>query len=259
MKGLLGFSCVAVAITFLANTAAADFSPPAGLNAGDTFHWAFVTSTSRDATSSNIADYNAHVNVAASALPDAGNAVNGVSGVSFLRDINWFAIASTPTVDARDNIGDPLSPIYRFDGVRVANNEADLFDGSSDPLLAPISVTEQGVSVFDSVWTGTDTAGLAADFSAPSWSVGSLGAGAVYTVFGLSGASDWQWVGMYTPGPSYQGIRPPTLQFPLYAISEPLTVVPVPGSFILGALGLATTSALHRRRRRRTEVADSTR
>ena len=40
---------------------------PIGLNPGDTYHLAFVSSTIRDATSSDIAVYNAHVHAAADA------------------------------------------------------------------------------------------------------------------------------------------------------------------------------------------------
>lgn len=99
---------------------------PTDLNPGDQYHLVFVTSTTRDARSSNIADYNQFVQKAAEAV--------GLHGVK------WRAIASTPSVHAIDNIAlTPGVPIYRFDGMRVADSSKDLFDGS---LLNPINVTE---------------------------------------------------------------------------------------------------------------------
>ena len=62
---------------------------PTGLNAGDTYHLVFVTSTTRNATSTNIADYDAFVNNVADLASNAQ-----------LGDINWKVIGSTSSVDA---------------------------------------------------------------------------------------------------------------------------------------------------------------
>ena len=56
---------------------------PAGLNPGDQFRFGFVTDGSRDATSTNIADYDSFVNAEA-----GGATYNGVP-------VNWLAIVST--------------------------------------------------------------------------------------------------------------------------------------------------------------------
>lgn len=56
--------CVCV-LTLFAATAQAALITPAGLNAGDKYHVIFVSSTTMDATSSNIADYDTHVQSAA--------------------------------------------------------------------------------------------------------------------------------------------------------------------------------------------------
>jgi hypothetical protein len=69
---------------------------PTGLNPGDQYRLAFVTSTTRDASSSNIADYNAFVTAAANSDPLVAALNTG-----------WRAIASTPSTAAEDNTFTP--------------------------------------------------------------------------------------------------------------------------------------------------------
>ena len=64
---------------------------PSGVDAGDQFRLLFVTSTMRDATSSDIADYNSFVQNAAAA---GHAAIRGYSA-------GFRALASTESVDAR--------------------------------------------------------------------------------------------------------------------------------------------------------------
>ena len=78
MKKLDRTVCVAMISAFLANSAMAGFMPPPGLSPGDTFHWAFVTSTTRDGISTDIGVYNAFVNTAADALSAVAGAVSEV-------------------------------------------------------------------------------------------------------------------------------------------------------------------------------------
>ncbi len=99
---------------------------PVGLSPGDQYRLGFVTITKRDASSSNIADYNDFVTTAANSEPDL-----------LALGATWTAIGSTSTVDARDNTGtNPTStgvPIYLLDGIsKIADNNADLWDGSID-------------------------------------------------------------------------------------------------------------------------------
>src|SRR5689334_8512547 len=67
---------------------------PTGLNPGDQYRLAFVTSTSRFADSPNISDYNSFVT----------NVANSVPVLSAL-GAKWTAIGSTPSQSARDNTG----------------------------------------------------------------------------------------------------------------------------------------------------------
>ena len=86
---------------------------PLTLNPGDTYRIIFVTSTSRDATSTNIADYNASVTTAANL--DAGLAGLGTT---------WTALASTAAENVKANAGlstlDTTTPFYNTAGNLIA-------------------------------------------------------------------------------------------------------------------------------------------
>src|SRR5580704_3029880 len=94
-----------------------------GVPAGDQYRLAFVTTTTTDATSSNIAYYNTIVT----------NAANLEPALQSLGTI-WTAIASTSMVAARDNTNtNPMSvgfPIYNLAGQLVANSNPDLWGGN---------------------------------------------------------------------------------------------------------------------------------
>ena len=101
---------------------------PAGLNAGDTFRLLFLSSTGRDATSSDIEDYNAFVqNLAA-----AGHAEIREYSAGFR------VVGCTEATDARDNTdtihtsSDQEVAIYWLGGNRVADDYGDFYDGSWD-------------------------------------------------------------------------------------------------------------------------------
>ena len=149
MKRVLLFLFVLASV----QPAMADFIAPPDLSPGDTFRWVFVTSTIIDATSSDIAVYNAHVNAAADAVTEP---VVGVAGKSSFGDIEWKAIASTPYVDARDNSpGSMSSVIYRLDNAVI--NPTGLWDL---PLAFNLYLTETGTLYGGPVWTGTMELGL---------------------------------------------------------------------------------------------------
>lgn len=129
---------------------------PSGLSAGDIYRLVFVTSTTRDATSTDITDYDAHVQDA------ADNATISIGVGSAIGDIDWLAIGTTDTVDAIDHINVGTAPVYRLDGTKVAVNETDLFDGS---ILASININENEQTLTAFVWTGSNTDGRAAGTS----------------------------------------------------------------------------------------------
>ena len=80
-----------VAIVVVTTWARATVLVPDGLQPGDMYHLVFVTEGTRDATSIDIADYNAFVQAEA----ERSEATTENFG------IDWFAIGSTAMVDAR--------------------------------------------------------------------------------------------------------------------------------------------------------------
>ena len=169
---------------------------------GDEFRLLFVTSGARDATSSNIADYNAFVQDAAAA------------GHSDIQDYSgqFRALASTADVDAIDNTAtnhtndDPGVRIWWLNSfLGAANHYVDFYDGSWDNRDP--GRDENGVSVdfqqnaSGRVWTGTSSTGAASlplgssapGFAEPAQGVGrelayagSRSASSLYRLYGLS-------------------------------------------------------------------------
>ncbi|TRV14927.1 MAG: PEP-CTERM sorting domain-containing protein [Microcystis wesenbergii Mw_MB_S_20031200_S109] len=161
IKQLCFVSEVALATLVTAGAAqAALVVVPPGLNPGDQFRLVFVTDGIRDATSSNINDYNTFVTnqVTGSAL------ATELTNAGFnLGTITWKAIGSTASVSAKVNTGtdgsQPDVPIYLIDGNPVANNNADLWDGS---IIRPIDRTQNDTSdPFSFIWSGSSSNGEA--------------------------------------------------------------------------------------------------
>ena len=99
---------------------------PAGIGPGERFRLIFLSSTKRNATSSDIETYNTFVQNAAA----AGHA-NIQDHASRFR-----VVGCTQAVDARDNTGTntngPGVPIYWVGGNKVADSDTDFYDGSWD-------------------------------------------------------------------------------------------------------------------------------
>lgn len=208
-------------------------STPAGLNAGDTFRFLFVTAGTTTATSSDIATYNTFVQA------QAGNATyNGVT-------VTWKAIGSTSSVSARDNVGGFGTPVavYRPGGAKLADDMTANVNGLwSGTLLATPSERIDGSSVTEYPWTGSKLDG----------GIPSLGSylGDLFGVYAGNTSAANLWI-TASNGNYYGSPRP------MYGLSEELTASggsPVPeidpagmGSvlaLVSGVLGL-----LERRRR----------
>ena len=102
---------------------------PSGLSATQTeFRLLFVTSTTRNAASSNIADYNRFVQ---------GRAAAGHSSIRSFSS-KFRVVGSTGAVDARDNTSttytsaDKGPPIWWLNGAKAADHYEDFYDGSWD-------------------------------------------------------------------------------------------------------------------------------
>jgi hypothetical protein len=214
MKFRLMFCTAVFSLLAATSLQAAPITVPTSLNPGDQYRLAFVTSGTRDATSPFIADYNDFVQDHADAVPELLSLAT-----------TWNAIASTLDGGvARDNTGTnpdggPGVPIFLLDDTRLAENNNDLWDGSIAQMFC---IDENGSSQlvdFDLVWTGSlsDGSSSALVFGTGAPVVGScLGTGA-------------GWVA--------DTFVDHAAHLPLYGISEILTVVPEPSSFIL--LGVA--------------------
>jgi hypothetical protein len=183
---------------------------PTGLNPGDTFRFVFVTDGIRDATSTNIADYDGFVNAEAAAAMYGGAVVN------------WLVIGSADSVDAIDHVGPSTAPVYLSDGtlVTLTTTAAGLWSGA---LVHAINLDLAGSPVQTFAWTGTNPTGtgFGGPLGTPTPQVGST----------IDSDADWIASGRSNNGDSR----------PLYGISSVLTVpqssVPVPEPSTLTLLG----------------------
>ena len=97
---------------------------PTGLTTGDTFRLLFLSSTKRDASSTDIADYNTFIQTAAAA---GHTAIQEYSS-------SFTAVGCTSSTDARDNTDTTGTgvPIYWLAGDKVADDYEDFYDGDWD-------------------------------------------------------------------------------------------------------------------------------
>ena len=137
----------AVVTTALACRAVAALPVPTDLAPGQPYHLLFNSAATLQATSSNIADYNAFVQTAANAA-GIGNTVG----------VAWKALASTASVDARVNaVVGASTPVYNMNLQRIANGFADLWDGT---LTTGAGWDETGSVNASLAWTGSLSTGL---------------------------------------------------------------------------------------------------
>jgi hypothetical protein len=197
----------------------------AALDVGDKYRVLFTTSTTRDATSSNIADYNSFV---------SANAIDGTITKSL--GLTWTALASTAATNAQVNTGifndDRSNTVTMFNtnGDIVALSGIELWGGS---LSNPLGYDSSGGYIEVGVFTGTR-------FNGEGGPGVTMGRGGV--IFGDSTRVDGGWV-------SVQPISPRS-EIALYGVSNEILVggangpvdVPEPGTVILLSLGLAGLS-----------------
>jgi len=182
---------------------------PTGLSAGDQYRLVFITSTTTPATSTDINTYNTFVNNRAIAV-----GLDTIAGTEE-GSTTWTAIGSTATVDAIDNTSTTGAgvPIYLLNDTKIADDYADLWDGSIDNIL---DRDESGAEQYNKVvWTGTTSAGV----KDGSLTLGNSGASSV--TMGKSNLANGSWIDRGIP---FDGADP----YHLYGISGVLTVAAPP-------------------------------
>ena len=199
---------------------------PPGLVRPASFRLLFLTS-SRNATSAAIADYNNH------AISDAGSGHSAIRGFR----TGFRVIASTATVDARDNAAltaRPGLPIYWIgSNNKVADGYADLLDGSWDSE-SPTDKNGNASSV-QFVWTGSGDDGTEGTLGSVSVALGT-DEGTVKAAFGALNVS--------TSGDNSlrAGLSNLSTLSPLYALSQVLKLPPQATRQHNPTEGLAPTS-----------------
>ncbi len=244
------FATIAAAVAVAASLASvgyvsADVVLPTGLPAGSQYRLVFITADSRDATSTDIADYNAFVTQEAQQ-----------SSSPFVRSLTWTAIASTQAVAAFDNanLGAAVA-VYNTNGQMVVPGT------QASPLLtivhsSPIIWDQDGTANNDpllSPWTGSTYAG---EPTFPGYPNYHFGLGTSTPIYGAAASLALGGLNNYSASwlEGGAGDAASSEMMPLYAISNVITVAPEPGTLVLvgGALAGFGAFAAARRRWRRT-------
>jgi hypothetical protein len=198
--------------TFSGVAQAAIVIPPTGLAPGAEYRLVFTTSGTRDATSTNIDDYNTFVTTQA----------NQSSALTAL-GTTWTAIVSTFSTNALTNTSTDPSPsgvtgvpIYLVSGLRVADSYDDLWDGSiQNPIFSDETGSSASLGALQAVWTGTNPNG------GTGTGLGTVSCGVNLTNpcpnVGNAGATNFGWISLTSGNTLLQN-------FHLYGISGLLTV-----------------------------------
>jgi hypothetical protein len=210
---------------------------PPGLVPGQVYHWMFTTRGARDATSVDISDYNAFVLSEAALNPSLTGTDVGVQ---------WFAIASTPTVHARDNAL-VQGPVYLLDGTLFEDGFVDMWTRVLGEIVAAPEIDQFGVELPDQgyfyVWTGTGWDGMSAGDQALGGTPPPPFSGPFRGHLRATQSNNWLF--------GDQG-NDKNLDYPIYALSSPIkaaadATVPEPASIILFATGAACVAGMRRK------------
>ncbi|MDA0832909.1 MAG: PEP-CTERM sorting domain-containing protein [Planctomycetota bacterium] len=231
------FVLIASALLGIVSQVHAGIILPGDLNPGDPFRVLITTSTTTQAYATSIDYYDQHVQNAVANSPLLGFPAG-----------DWQVLGSTFGTSARDhtntnptvNVG---VPIYRPDGVRLADDYVELWSGN---LQAAPNITELGmISTHTAVWTGSYVNGTEANWELGNRGVVNTGQNANAHRYGrwFHHGNQWQWY-----------------ELPLYGISPVLThsggstdpdpaTVPEPSTFLMMTIGMAGLYISQRRRR----------
>ncbi len=203
--------------------ASADVIPvPEGLHPGDQYRLVFVTSTTTQASSSDISFYNSLVTTAAQSNPALAALGTTWSAITTTKAINLLPI----NADANTSTAPGFSsfPIYNLAGQIVAASNSALWSGT---IQAPIDVNELGNLTTAQVWTGSLANGEANAAIIGNVTVYTSYLGFTPAFYGLDTATNSDWVSHNTLAK--------TNSLALYGMSGVLTV-PEPGTLALACL-----------------------
>jgi hypothetical protein len=219
-------ACLALAILTRA-TSAAIVTPP-GLQPGDKFHLVFVTTGVTPAFSSNPPGFGYDQFV------DNEATANGLTTYDN-QTVIWQALIShwnIPVTGAIDRFN-PLFPVYRLDGAKVANDGSDLYDGF---IQNPVNIGPDLTTIDSFVWTGSNADGT------PAGNGAYLNNGFANARIGTSNVTFSNWLSAAD--------FPWDSPFHVYAFSSELTAAPEPSLLILGSSASFGALAMSRRQRR---------
>ena len=139
---------------FAANPTNPDTSAP--WQAGDTYHLLFATDATTVASiNPPVAPYD-DIAFWDGKVQAEGNTAGGGAGAG----VTWKVVGSTATVHARDHTA-VSGPVYTMQGVPLASNYADLWDGSVANEITRMDGSSVDTGYASLIWTGSNSNGTA--------------------------------------------------------------------------------------------------
>jgi len=225
----LGLVAVLACSAIASSASQAAVIPPISLAPGSQYQLIFVTAGEKDATSSDIADYNAFVAAEAALNP-------------LLPATTWHAVASAGGVDAKVNAPSAGIPVYNTQGIEVTSALTGLYFDTTHELFSPVSFDQFGGPNNGLVWTGTESTGSnSGQGLGRTFAVGGNDSGIV----GESSLTTFRWLGSFGAD-----INTP---HGFYALSSTIIVVPEPNSLVLSICAVVLLGGSRIVRRPRTQ------
>jgi hypothetical protein len=227
---------------------------PDGLNPGDQYRLAFVTIATTNAFNSTLAYYNGIVNddvAASSALLSLGASWTAIVSTGGSGERAYQNTDTCPTCP-----GTAHHPIYNLHGELIAVDYYDLWsvDSDADGIATAIQYNRNGEAVITYVWTGTQANGFGAGYPSTE---GAYALGAIdfvlnvgWPAIGQSDQAGTAWINAQQGGSDETYPTWFENPYPLYALSSPITVVPVPAAIWLLGSGLIALLAFRRKGRK---------